>query len=371
MAAATQRWEAFCAVKNTFLHFDDDLGELPEMRRRGSRAKTEPAVEPWAERRYEESETNVSDSNEQYWSDTDSEPRNNAATDLRDTERRNGRGIPSPAGTPAVQHVRGAFVPGPIEPCMRPPVQQDAWPPAAPAAMQQHHLPLQRVRATPGYGLLLEAEEQMEDITPTIAGKQSRIPAPATCSAQRAAPQRAAQTAEGCRWTGAMRHHVAQPAASSQALPRQALQLCQEGDAIVLYWAVDAKKLRGSDKGLVSPPFDLPFPEPTPFKIMLVPRGGMSFGKAGGKGSIVLKCGIAMGQPVDSARIIRYRLIGSEASNASAFTRGPIRHDFSQNGVCNLPKDQQEWDFSQAVHDKSQTVTVCIEIQCCSPGCSP
>merc|ERR1719293_212184 len=62
-------------------------------------------------------------------------------------------------------------------------------------------------------------------------------------------------------------------------------------------WIVDARKLRGNDKQAVSPSFDLTCGGRTlPFKMMIYPRqvcdqrGGASFKKSGGRGSVTIKC---------------------------------------------------------------------------------
>jgi len=70
-------------------------------------------------------------------------------------------------------------------------------------------------------------------------------------------------------------------------------------NAFRINWTVDARKLRGNDKQAVSPPFELSFGPGHPsvtFKMMIYPKvssenkGGASFKKAKGKGSIQLKC---------------------------------------------------------------------------------
>mmetsp|Transcript_75539 Transcript_75539/g.245634 ORF Transcript_75539/g.245634 Transcript_75539/m.245634 type:complete len:471 (+) Transcript_75539:70-1482(+) len=134
-------------------------------------------------------------------------------------------------------------------------------------------------------------------------------------------------------------------------------------------WTVDARKLRGNDKGAVSPPFELSFGDQFPnvtFKMMLYPKvvndakGGSSFKRAHGRGYVQLKC--EEGLPPLIANV-NYRIsIGSGNNSNMTEPRGPVPHNFSSNAVCGLPKEQEEWDFSSVVDQNSQTFVVCLEI---------
>lgn len=136
--------------------------------------------------------------------------------------------------------------------------------------------------------------------------------------------------------------------------------------AIIVRWVVEAKKLRSSHTVLVSPSFDLPFSEPMSFKIMIAPTSGESLCKAGGRASIVLKCNVVVPSTSESTRIVRFSLAGAKAEELLHNHRKPIRHSFDHNGVCSLPKDQQEWDLLKAVDDATGTVTVCVELLPCA-----
>merc|ERR1719210_59471 len=55
-------------------------------------------------------------------------------------------------------------------------------------------------------------------------------------------------------------------------------------------WTVDAQKLQGNDRQIMSPPFELSFGPNVMFTMTIYPRGGSCFRNAGGKGYIRLKC---------------------------------------------------------------------------------
>jgi hypothetical protein len=131
-----------------------------------------------------------------------------------------------------------------------------------------------------------------------------------------------------------------------------------------IYWTVDARKLKGNDKQAVSPPFDLSFGSQFPnvtFKMMLYPKvvndakGGASFKKARGKGFVQVKCEAELEQTMAN---VRFRIgIGREGNCGRAQS-----HNFAQSAVCGLPKDQEEFDFNEAVDKDSQTFLVKLEI---------
>eukprot|EP00933_Yihiella_yeosuensis_P064395 TRINITY_DN67765_c0_g1_i1.p1 TRINITY_DN67765_c0_g1~~TRINITY_DN67765_c0_g1_i1.p1 ORF type:complete len:395 (-),score=96.25 TRINITY_DN67765_c0_g1_i1:308-1492(-) len=134
-------------------------------------------------------------------------------------------------------------------------------------------------------------------------------------------------------------------------------------------WTVDAKKLRGSDKVAVSPPFEIESAALT-FKMMLCPKavsdrkGGASFKKAKGRGFVQIKC-----EKFEKDR-------GSVSMNVSVGTgrpdavwqsplKDPVRHNFEDCGVCPLPprpEEKDEWNFTRAVDERSQTFAVRLEL---------
>lgn len=134
-----------------------------------------------------------------------------------------------------------------------------------------------------------------------------------------------------------------------------------------VHWTVDARKLRGNDKQAVSPPFELSFGNQFPnvtFKLMLYPKvvndakGGASFKKARGRGYVQLKCEAELSEAIAN---VSFRVsIGSGVSMQEP--RGPVSHNFSSSAVCGLPKEQEEWDFSNVVDQESMTFVVCLEI---------
>jgi len=128
-----------------------------------------------------------------------------------------------------------------------------------------------------------------------------------------------------------------------------------------LRWTADANKLKSTDRDAVSPAFQLTFQQEqaVEFKMVIRPtavsnvRGGMSFKNAKGKGSIELRC-------LDAAIMIppvSFRLAlcsGNELRRGAA-----VSHDFKTRTIC---LGQEEWDFTSAVDDATQTFVVCLEI---------
>jgi hypothetical protein len=132
-----------------------------------------------------------------------------------------------------------------------------------------------------------------------------------------------------------------------------------------IFWHVDARKLKGNDKQAVSPPFELSFGTEFPavtFKMMLYPKvvndakGGASFKKAKGKGYVQVKCEAELSDEQTKAQV-KFRI-----GVAGQDPRGPQSHNFAQSAVCGLPKDQEEWDFTETVDKESQTFQVMLEI---------
>merc|ERR1712113_651244 len=124
------------------------------------------------------------------------------------------------------------------------------------------------------------------------------------------------------------------------------------------YWAVDCKKLRGNDKQAVSPPFHLEDESLGTFRILVYPKavndkkGGASFRKSGGRGSVHLKCEGAMESASNTTVSLRVSAGRDQAGCGPVDSfRGPVRHAFSSSGLCGLPKDQEEWDFTLMVDE--------------------
>eukprot|EP00397_Hematodinium_sp_SG-2012_P017496 GEMP01017895.1.p1 GENE.GEMP01017895.1~~GEMP01017895.1.p1 ORF type:complete len:515 (+),score=97.99 GEMP01017895.1:158-1546(+) len=116
-------------------------------------------------------------------------------------------------------------------------------------------------------------------------------------------------------------------------------------------WSVDARKLKSTDRQIVSPSFYM-HGIATPFKLLLFPvisseaRGGSSFKNAGGKGIVQLKCeGAPSGEDGRnrSSLILRF-FVGSQEE-----PRGPVTNDFQERPVCGLPQNIAQWDLAAAV----------------------
>jgi hypothetical protein len=144
----------------------------------------------------------------------------------------------------------------------------------------------------------------------------------------------------------------------------RSLAVSQEGGACRVQWSVEAKKLRGSDKQAVSPPFEVCLGQgapPATFKLMLCPCGGDSFRKAGSVGQVQLKC--CSGLPEGSWLLTAVSI--SVGSGRMAQTpRGPFMHRFGSSYVFSAPREQADWDFGASV--ESSAVAVIVEIAPCA-----
>eukprot|EP00929_Paragymnodinium_shiwhaense_P101542 TRINITY_DN646_c0_g2_i1.p1 TRINITY_DN646_c0_g2~~TRINITY_DN646_c0_g2_i1.p1 ORF type:complete len:310 (-),score=52.13 TRINITY_DN646_c0_g2_i1:305-1234(-) len=127
-------------------------------------------------------------------------------------------------------------------------------------------------------------------------------------------------------------------------------------------WTVDARKLVSDHKVIVSPSFEVELAAQTvPFKVILTPKevtlrkGGQSFKRSRGMGSIQLKCESA-GDFAEMAQV--------KFSVGRSLSRGPVLHDFGQSGVCSLKSEIDTWNFTQAVDEASQSFDIRIEILC-------
>lgn len=133
-----------------------------------------------------------------------------------------------------------------------------------------------------------------------------------------------------------------------------------------IWWTVDARKLKSSDREAVSPGFALGFPRPVQFKMVIRPsavhgsRGGASFKKAKGKGSVELRCLEQVERGRDPP--LNFRIAVGSGRNFGEAPRGPVRHDFSERATCGLPDNLKEWDFSRHVDHETQMLSICLEI---------
>lgn len=129
-----------------------------------------------------------------------------------------------------------------------------------------------------------------------------------------------------------------------------------------VFWHVDASKLKGQERQTVSPSFELPFEGQVSFRLVLVPKpnpdgkGGASFKKANGVGSVHLKCEAAKG-------LVNFFVsISNGRPDFHREPRGPVKHNFAELSTCGLRKGEDMWDFTKAVDKETQTFAVCLEI---------
>jgi len=142
-------------------------------------------------------------------------------------------------------------------------------------------------------------------------------------------------------------------------------------------WTVDARKLNGNDKQVVSPPFTLYFDRviSATFKMMIYPKdrdhggvdgkGGACFKRSSGQGIIQLKC---EGDLSDKELEVKFKLaIGNGSASGMQSPKRPeqpVTHQFSQSAVCGLPKSSNDiWNFKEVVDPQSQTYNVYLSIQ--------
>jgi len=150
-----------------------------------------------------------------------------------------------------------------------------------------------------------------------------------------------------------------------RSLQQQTLQSSEVDGFSRAQWAVDGRKLRSSDKRLVSPSFDLDLglgSGPVAFVLVLYPKsatfkGSSSFKEAGGLGHVHLKCVSELG---DDAAAVKVRL--SIGRGQARQLRGPLVHSFASSPLFALPKDQSEWDFGSAVEKQPASLFVSVDV---------
>jgi len=139
---------------------------------------------------------------------------------------------------------------------------------------------------------------------------------------------------------------------------------CNDACSFKVCWTLDARKLRGSDKQAVSQPVELPLApggQHVKLRILIYPtvhvrqsQSLLSFKASRSRGFIQIKC-----EYEKSCQTIPVRFTISVGSGRhSQGSRGPVDHDFATNGICGLPKEQDNWDFFSATETCSMTVPV-------------
>lgn len=162
---------------------------------------------------------------------------------------------------------------------------------------------------------------------------------------------------------GARRSTVGGRSGRPPSVPTVPLQsrLCSTVDGYArIRWTVDARKLNGSDKQLVSPPLGVDLglgSGPVTFKIILTASWGSTFRKSGGIGCVQVKCCSELGE--DACTKVRIA-IGRE--ERGSLPRGPVTHCFSSSPVFGLPKELAEWDFRAAAERQSNSMVVNVDI---------
>merc|ERR1719264_718397 len=134
-----------------------------------------------------------------------------------------------------------------------------------------------------------------------------------------------------------------------------------------IWWVLDARKLSGSNREAVSPIFELVFATGlVQFKMILrsavvdALRGGGSFKRAKGRGSVEVRCLEHLDDADD--QLVRFRLAVGAMHRWGEEARGPVAHRFSQRTFCSLPEEIREWDFCRHVDRETHTFDVCLEI---------
>lgn len=135
----------------------------------------------------------------------------------------------------------------------------------------------------------------------------------------------------------------------------------QENDVTRIEWTVDARKIKGTDKVVVSPPFEVQSMCSAVFKMMITPKfvmdgkGGASFKKSKGKGSVQLKCESQLG--VDEGTMSFRIRIGCNDGNLSL--RCQDEWNFADVPLYTC---QEERDFAKSVDVAKRSFSVILEV---------
>lgn len=230
--------------------------------------------------------------------------------------------------------------------------QMQMQPQSAPMPMMGMAMPAGMVTGMPGGAvMMLAAPSQSQGLVLPIAQAQGRNGMAAAPAAMLEAPSQVQRSG--------MAPHFQQLAAPVEKAQPQTVTCAHEADGVFrVRWTVDARKLKGNDKTVVSPPFEIPSKATGTFKMMINPapsklKGGATFRNSSGRGYVQLKCDTAS----ESTLRIRFAIGHGEEE-----PRGPLEHNFAFNGVCGLPKEIAEWDFTKVVDEAAKTFVVCLEL---------
>jgi hypothetical protein len=150
----------------------------------------------------------------------------------------------------------------------------------------------------------------------------------------------------------------------------RSLAVTQNRAACRVEWTVEVKKIRGSEKNIVSMPFDVvmwPGTDPVVFKLMLYPKvaagsSGSSFRRAQGIGCVQLKCCSDIPENAKRAIAVSVSVGSMGAKGGVQGARGPFQHRFHASSIFKLPRDQADWNFSAAVEKSRAAFVVTVEI---------
>jgi len=138
-----------------------------------------------------------------------------------------------------------------------------------------------------------------------------------------------------------------------------------DSDAELVFWIVEAKKLKGKNRLSVSPSFSVRCSNGRKalINISLDPLGGKNFLESQGIGRARLKCETDLADSGSSFLTFSLGLCSGRGDGKWEVKRGPITWDLSRRSTCEFSEDQQAWDFGAPVDDASQTLAVCVELQ--------
>jgi len=141
---------------------------------------------------------------------------------------------------------------------------------------------------------------------------------------------------------------------------------CRDACCFSVCWTLDARKVRGNDKQVVSPLLELPLApggRHVKLRLMIYPREAemqrvQNFRSSRSRGLIQIKCEPDRSCPTLPVRFALAVGTGSRTQGA----KGPVDNDFAKNNMCGLPKYQDDWDFFSATDTSNMTVPVYLEL---------
>jgi hypothetical protein len=148
---------------------------------------------------------------------------------------------------------------------------------------------------------------------------------------------------------------------SPQMIAQPIVISCTEERGVTrIEWTVDARKIKGTDKVIVSPPFDVPSLSSAVFKMMITPKfvmegkGGASFKKSKGKGTVQLKCE----SPLDDEGALVFQISAGSQDSTVLF----VRQEEWNFADVPLYHCQDEWDFTKCLDDTKRNFSVSLEV---------